>query len=60
MLCSQCNSPLKIAGSKFESSVDSTDVYSVLTMVCINPKCPDYSGADLNNPLKSTTVRNKV
>jgi hypothetical protein len=30
-------------------------------MVCVNPKCGNYSGPDLNNPLKvAAVVRNKV
>ena len=50
-----------IANSKFESEEGSTDIYSVLTMVCVNHKCPNYSGADLNNPDKvAAVVKNKV
>jgi hypothetical protein len=51
---------MKIADSKLESPIDSTDVYSVLKMVCINPKCPNYCGLDLNNPKMYTEVKNKV
>lgn len=61
MKCPQCNSPLMVSNSKFESAEGSTEVYSVLTMVCINPKCGNYCGTNLNNPLKvAETVRNKV
>jgi hypothetical protein len=61
MQCPECNSPLQVSNSKFESEQGSTDVYSVLTMVCVNPKCGLYCGKDLNNPLKvAQTVRNKV
>ena len=72
MKCPECGSPLMIANSKFEAETteNGTEIYSVLTMVCINskidpvkktPVCSLYAGKDLNNPLKIvTTVRNKV
>lgn len=60
MECKECHSDLKIADSKLESDVGSTDVYSVLKMVYINPKCSNYCGLDLNNPTKYEPVRNKV
>ena len=61
MQCLECNSPLMIASSKYESEVGSNEVYSVLTMVCVNPKCNNYAGPNLNQPLKvADTVRNKV
>ncbi len=61
MECPQCNKDLLISNSKLCSEVGSTDVYSELTMVCVNPKCPNYAGTDLNNPAKvAETVRNKV
>lgn len=64
-----------VSNSRFDAVNDDTpdkptEIYSVLTMVCINsaidPKtkklmCPNYCGKDLNNPLKIVTeVRNKV
>jgi hypothetical protein len=59
--CQECKAPLMVANSKFESSEGSTDVYSVLTMVCVNPKCSNYAGTDLNNPAKvAAVVKNKV
>jgi hypothetical protein len=58
--CPICNNELKIAGSKFESPEGTTDVYSVLKMVCDNPKCDNYSGTNLNNPKWYTEIRNKV
>lgn len=61
MECPECRSPLMVANSKFESAENSTDVYSVLTMVCVNPKCGTYAGTNLNEPLKvAAVVRNKV
>ena len=70
MECPECKAPLMVANSKFESDVDSTDVYSVLTMVCVNSKfdpvkkawvCSLYCGPNLNQPLKvAAVVRNKV
>lgn len=61
MQCSECGAPLQVANSKYESAEGSTDVYSVLTMVCVNPKCPNYAGPNLNEPLKvAAIVRNKV
>lgn len=61
MQCPECQSNLMVANSKFESSEGSTEVFSVLTMVCVNPKCPNFAGPNLNEPLKvAATVRNKV
>lgn len=61
MECPQCHNPLMVANSKLTSETGTTDVYSELTMVCVNPKCDMYSGTDLNNPLKvATTIKNKV
>lgn len=70
MECPECKAPLMIANSKFESEAGSTDVYNVLTMVCINSAvdpvkkthvCSLYCGPNLNNPLKiAAVVRNKV
>jgi hypothetical protein len=49
------------SNSKFESAEGSTDVYSVLTMVCVNPKCGTYAGTNLNKPLKvAKIIKNKV
>lgn len=61
MQCPECQSNLMVANSKFESAEGSTEVFSVLTMVCVNPKCPNFAGPNLNEPLKvAATVRNKV
>ncbi len=66
MKCPKCNSSLKIASSKIKPKRDwlpfvKTQVFNEITLVCINPKCENYSGTDLNNPQKIvTTVRNKV
>lgn len=61
MQCNECGAPLMVSNNKFESEQGSTEVWSVLTMVCVNPKCPAYAGQNLNEPLKvSATVRNKV
>jgi len=59
--CSECQKPLMVANSKYESPEGTTDVYNVLTMVCINPKCDNYSGTDLNHPkMVAATIQNKV
>lgn len=61
MECPECQQSLMVASSKYESDKDSTEVYSVLTMVCINPKCDNYSGPNLNEPKKiANVVRKKV
>jgi len=72
MKCPECGENLYIANSKYEAETteNGTEIYNVLTMVCINgkidpvkktPVCSLYAGKDLNNPLKIvTTVRNKV
>lgn len=70
MECPECKAPLQVANSILVSDEGSTNVYSELTMVCINSAidpntkqrvCSLYCGKDLNNPLKvAATVRNKV
>lgn len=61
MECSQCKAPLMISNSQYSSAKDSEDVHVNLTMVCVNPKCGNYCGTDLNKPRKvAATVRNKV
>jgi len=70
MECPECGSNLMIAGSKLVSEAGSTEVFSELTLVCINARidpvsrqhvCSLFAGTDLNNPLKvAATVRNKV
>ena len=61
MKCLECNNDLFIAKSKLESAVDSTDIYSVQTLVCTNTKCKNYCGIDLKNPKKIVDiVRNKA
>jgi hypothetical protein len=75
MECPECKRPLMVAGSKFVAVNDDnpdtpTEIYSELTMVCINSAidpvkkmhvCSLYCGPDLNQPLKvAATVRNKV
>jgi hypothetical protein len=61
MECQECKAPLQISDSKLRSDVGSTDIYSILTMVCVNPKCSNYAGTDLNKPAKvAQIVRNKV
>jgi hypothetical protein len=72
MKCPECGENLIIANSKYEAETteNGTEIYSVLTMVCINsaidpvkkaPVCSLYAGPDLNNPKKvATVVKNKV
>jgi hypothetical protein len=72
MKCPECGENLIIANSKLEAETteEGTQIYSVLTMVCINsridpvkkaPVCSLYAGPDLNHPLKvAAVVRNKV
>jgi|GEM_PF-3391515 len=61
MQCPECSNPLFISNSKLISDVGSTDVFSELTMVCVNPKCGTYAGPNLNEPLKvAATIKNKV
>ena len=49
-----------IAGSKFVTELDSIDIYSEMKMVCINPKCADFAGRDLNKATKFQILRRKV
>ncbi len=61
MQCPECKAPLQFKRDRFESEEGSTDVYVVLDGMCINPKCGNYAGTNLNEPLKvAATVRNKV
>jgi hypothetical protein len=60
MECSQCKEDMKVADSYYSSPQDSTDVFVNRKMVCINPKCSNYAGTDLNNPKKFETLRDKV
>lgn len=60
MKCELCGGKMMIAESKFVSEKDSTDVYNELKMVCINPKCDDFGGFDLNKAVKFKTIRRKV
>ena len=63
MKCPECGSPLMIANSKYEAETteNGTEIYSVLTMVCINsridpvkkaPVCSLYAGKHLNSAEK--------
>jgi hypothetical protein len=58
--CDTCGGKMMIAGSRFVSEEDSTDVFQELKMVCINPKCDDFAGLDLSNATKFKTERRKV
>jgi hypothetical protein len=65
MECKECGQPLHIADSKFESAEGSTDVYSVLTMVCVNSKCGLWCGVRKGEALSTAskiaeTLRRKV
>lgn len=51
---------MRIVGSKMESEKYSTEVYSVLTHACVNKKCDNFAGDDLNNPKVSEIVRNLI
>lgn len=55
MNCPTCNCTLSIAKTHLEFEGDNspdtpTVAYNVLPMVCTNPDCDNYSGADLNSP----------
>jgi hypothetical protein len=61
MECPECKAPLNVARGEFKSEQGSTDVYLEQTLVCINPKCPNFCGPNLNQPLKvAAVVKNKV
>lgn len=64
--CLKCNSSLVRAYGKLKSEIGSEDVYNEQVMVCINgvidpttkqPKCPNYCGPDLSNPLVIVELR---
>lgn len=60
MKCELCGSKMVIAESRFFSEKGSEEVYNELKMVCINPKCDDFAGHDLNKTTKFKTIRRKV
>ena len=61
MECQECKAPLQFKRERFESEEGSTDVYVVLSGLCVNPKCSNYCGPNLNEPSKVAAVaRNKV
>jgi hypothetical protein len=66
MECPTCKADLYIANSKYEALNDdtpdkTTEIFSVLQLVCINPKCGSFAGNNLDNPnMIIETVRNKV
>lgn len=60
MNCPACDASLRIAKSHFESALDSTDVYNVHVLVCVNPICANHE-TNLENPTKIVeTVGNKL
>jgi len=61
MKCDKCGKDLTITDSKIESALNSTDVYSIQTLVCTNNECSIYGGVDLNNPkFIAKIVKNKL
>lgn len=61
MKCKQCDFDLMIAKSDFKSELNSTDVFSVQTLVCVNPNCSFYAGKDLSDPLHiAETISTKI
>lgn len=61
MECPECKAPLQIADSNYISELNSTEVHVELTLVCVNTKCSNYAGNDLNAPKKiAKKVKNKV
>jgi hypothetical protein len=60
MNCPACGASTRIASSKFESDVGTTDVYSVMIMVCINPACTNHETNFESPSIVVETIRNKV
>ncbi len=61
MECPACKMPLMVAGSRFFSEEGTTEVFHEMRLVCVNPKCDNFCGKDLNDPAKVVkVVRNKV
>ena len=59
--CPKCKAELNVSANRFTSDPGTTDVYSELDMVCVNPKCSNFCGSDLSNPkVIVEVVRNKV
>ncbi len=60
MKCDTCSGKMMIAGSRFVSEEGSTEVYQELKLVCINPKCDDFGGYDLNKATQCKVIKRKV
>ena len=66
MQCNACKCTLSIGVAHIEFEGDAspdtpTVAYNVLPMVCTNPDCTNYSGADLNSPkVIVETLRQKM
>lgn len=61
MKCDLCGCDLRIGKVEFTSEKDSTDVFSVQPLICVNPDCNNYGGTDLTNPTKvSKSFESKV
>ena len=66
--CPICNTPLQVIGSAYESPKDSTDVFSIIRLGCMNNSepsnnrepCPNYVGGEYANPLLITTIKNQI
>ena len=66
--CPICNTHLQVIGSAYESLKNSTDVFSIIQLGCMNNSepsnnhepCPNYVGGKDPDPLKITHVKNKV
>ena len=66
--CPICKTPLQVIGSAYESPKDSTDVFSIIRLGCMNDSepsnnrepCPNYVGGKNPDLLKITHVKNKV
>ena len=64
MECKGCHNDLWVANSankvvNDDSPDKQTELYTVLTMVCVNPNCDNYAGADMKNPKHSETLELK-
>ena len=66
--CPICKSPLRVLGGSYESPKDSTDVFSIIKLGCLNDSepsnnhepCANYVGGDNPDPKLITTIKNKI
>lgn len=58
MLCTKCQTSMRIANSKFIT--EGTDIFNQMELVCVNPSCELGTSIDTPDATKVIIVKNKV